>query len=267
MTKTSLAWAVAALVISADCAAWGEGEKIDALAAQMAELRTIVLEQTQNNRMLQEELRRISGENEVLSHQLRQMQDSQHRIQEDFNQRLDKVEKTPPMLPPPASAVLPPPAPVDPPPAPVDPPPTSSTPPPALPAPPVSAPDSQTAYDAAFRALQTGQYDQAIQQFESFTQQHNTHPLAGNGYYWLGESYYAKKDFTKALRAFNQVLDQYPESTKRNHALLKAGFAHYEMNDKVNAKRILQQAADTNTDAAITRLAEERLARLRAEGY
>jgi len=255
--------------------------------AQLDDLRRIILEQVQTNQMLQEELGRVSGSNELLTHQLTQMNESQQRIIQDLNQRIEQLERqkaaAPP--PPPARPVTPiatPPA------APTSPvatspaatpaaensaaPAVTATPAPSLPpeppAPPaVVVPDAQTLYDQAFKMLQTGQYGQAITYFNQFLSVYSEHSLASNAQYWLGESYYAQRDYQAALAAFNRILDSYPGSSKRSHALLKAGFIYYDLNDKVTAKQLLKQVVENYPDSALSRLAEERLKRLSMEGY
>src|SRR5690606_10843180 len=86
----------------------------------------------------------------------------------------------------------------------------------------------KTAYDAAFAALKDGRYAESARRFQAFVDQYPQSDLASNGFYWLGESYYAAENFRVAQDTFQTLLSRYPTSQKASDALLKIGYCQYE---------------------------------------
>ena len=86
----------------------------------------------------------------------------------------------------------------------------------------------KAAYDSAFTALKDGRYAESARRFQAFVNEHPQSDLAGNAYYWLGESYYAAENFGVAQDTFQTLLTRYPTSAKAADALLKVGYCQYE---------------------------------------
>jgi tol-pal system protein YbgF len=122
-------------------------------------------------------------------------------------------------------------------------------------------------YQAAFALLKNGQYDQAVQAFQSFLTTYSTSPLADNAQYWLGEAYYVNKAFPEALAAFQRVVDKYPQSRKVPDALLKVGYCDYELKQYQAAKDVLTQVQTTYGDTPAGQLAKQRLDKMAAEKH
>ncbi len=165
---------------------------------------------------------------------------------------------------PPASTVKPVTPPVTVPAAPV------MTPPPTFPAatPPTTAASAEDVlFQNAFRQLQAGQYDVAIQSFNQQLSQFPQGTQADSAQYWIGEALYALRQYENALTAFNTVLQRYPSSNKRALALLKIGYIYHEMRDYVSAREILGQVINSFPNTSTARLAEERLRKIRSEGF
>ncbi len=146
----------------------------------------------------------------------------------------------------------------------------ATTPPPAFPAAtPSNAATSaeDVLFQNAFRQLQAGQYDTAIQAFNQQLSQFPQGTQADSAQYWIGEALYALHQYENALTAFNAVLQRYPSSNKRALALLKIGYIYHEMRDYVSAREILGQVINSFPNTSTARLAEERLRKIRAEGF
>ncbi len=84
-------------------------------------------------------------------------------------------------------------------------------------------------------------YGGAIEQFKKFLETHPGSSLADNARYWIGESYYALKDFDQAIVEFGLVLKDYPKSDKVPAAWLKIGYSFAELDDRVDARLFLQE--------------------------
>ncbi len=89
--------------------------------------------------------------------------------------------------------------------------------------------------------LEQKNYDKSIKEFKKFIQENPKDGLAGNAQYWIGEGYYSKSDWPKAITEFQKVPDQYPNSSKKCDALLKQSMAFTNMKDASNAKLFLQE--------------------------
>ena len=59
--------------------------------------------------------------------------------------------------------------------------------------------------------------------FRTFVQRNPQHALAGNAQYWLGETYYARRDYQNAMTAFAEGYKAYKTSPKGPDNLLKLG--------------------------------------------
>ena len=87
----------------------------------------------------------------------------------------------------------------------------------------VSRPARDQLYNDAFKKLQDGDYAGAEQGFKAFLQSNPKHQLAGNAQYWLGETYYARRDYQNAMTAFAEGYKVYKASPKGPDNLLKLG--------------------------------------------
>ena len=76
-------------------------------------------------------------------------------------------------------------------------------------------------YDKAFAYLQSNDYSAAQTTFEDFLATYPDHSLAANAQYWLGETYYAREDYTQSARIFAQSYQKYPDGQKAPDTLLK----------------------------------------------
>lgn len=122
-------------------------------------------------------------------------------------------------------------------------------------------------YQAAFALLKESQYERAIAAFQEFLQAFPDSALADNAQYWLGEAYYVNKSFPEALSAFQRVVDKYPQSRKLPDALLKIGYCDYELKQWQAAKDALSQVASSYPDAPAGHLAQQRLEKMAVEKH
>ena len=100
------------------------------------------------------------------------------------------------------------------------------------------------AYERTLNRFKEGDLDGARQGFAEFLVQHPHSDLAPNARFWLGESYYGKKDYTRAIDAYDQVQLNHPASEKVPAALLKKGYAYLALKDRKKAASALKQVID-----------------------
>jgi tol-pal system protein YbgF len=98
---------------------------------------------------------------------------------------------------------------------------------------PAGSPEEQ--YQYAWGLLRGQDYTGAEAALRSFIAQHPQHTLAGNAQYWLGETYYVRKDYRQAAVAFAEGYQNYPNSAKAPDNLLKLGLALAQIGEKSDA--------------------------------
>ena len=158
---------------------------------------------------LQQAITMLTGQLEQLQYRNQQLQQQMEKMEADYEYRLEQMEKgggRPGGAPPPrpnTQAAAPPP------------PPSSAAAP--------SAAGADQLYNDAFKKLQDGDYAGAERGFKAFLQSNPKHTLAGNAQYWLGETYYARRDYQDAMTAFAEGYKVYRTSPKGPDNLLKLG--------------------------------------------
>ena len=118
---------------------------------------------------------------------------------------------------------------------------------------------SEGAYHDAFSLLKAGEYDESIAAFTDFLAQFPNSQYADNAQYWLGETYYVKREFEPALVEYRKLIDTYPASKKRSHAMLKIGYSYHELGELDQARAVLEDLRNRYAGTTAARLAEERI--------
>jgi tol-pal system protein YbgF len=113
-------------------------------------------------------------------------------------------------------------------------------PPPAPPAPAASrAGNPEQEYSAALATFRSREHGQAVLDFIDFIAKHPKHPLASNAQYWIGEAYWAQRDYRQALVEFEKVSEYGPAKTP--DALVKIGLCHARLRDASRAEQAWQR--------------------------
>ena len=118
-------------------------------------------------------------------------------------------------------------------------------------------------YDRLLTMFRDGDLDGARQGFAGFLSEYPNSSLAPNARFWLGESYYGKKDFQKAIDAYDKVEIDYPSSEKVPAALLKKGYAYLAMKDLKRAHSAFRQVMTLYPGSAEAGRASDKLAQLK----
>lgn len=194
-----------------------------------------LLGMAQRNDDLQNELRGLRGQLEELQHAVDTMRNQQRDLYADLDKRLQAVEANRTAAP--SAAVG------------------------------AAAPTAdRDAYQSAFNLLKDGKYQDAISAFNQFITTYPQSALLDNAYYWLGEAHYVSKDFPQAQRNFQTVLDKFPTSAKTPDALLKLGYCQYELKSYKEARSSLNRVVTQYADSNAAKLAQQRLAKMTADG-
>lgn len=159
---------------------------------------------------LQQTLTMMTGQIEQLQHRNAQLQQQMEKMQADYEFRIEQLEKGGGAAARPGGA-------------------------PAARPPAQAAASADQLYDDAFKKLQEGDYAGAERGFKTFVQRNPQNKLAGNAQYWLGETYYARRDYQNAMTAFAEGYKNYRTSQKGPDNLLKLGITLSALNRKQDA--------------------------------
>lgn len=124
---------------------------------------------------------------------------------------------------------------------------------------PAAAGDAGEDYRAAVELVKAGKSDEAIAALHAFLQKYPRHDYADNAQYWLGETYYAQKDYQHALAEFRATIETYPRGNKVPDALLKVGFCYQSLGQAEKAKAVLEQVVSLYPKTEPAALAAKRL--------
>lgn len=191
-----------------------------------------LLELAQKDDALQNELRALRGQLEELQHGVETVRNQQRDLYADLDKRIQTLENN------------------------------------RVAASNNAAPQvtDRDAYQTAFNLLKDSKYSEAATAFSQFLTTYPQSGLLDNAQYWLGEAHYVLKDYPQAQRDFQTVLDSYPNSAKLPDALLKLGYTYYELKNFKEARVMLKRVADQFPDSNSGKLAQQRLAKMTAEG-
>lgn len=169
---------------------------------------------------LQQEVQQLRGQVEEQSHAIEGLKRRQRDLYLDADRRLTAMEKrtsTPPQAGEPADAAEGPGA-----------------------EPPASA-EERAAYQRAFDLLRDLRYEQATAAFRAFVKQYPDGRYGHIAQYWLGEANYAQRLFKQAIADYRRLVDGYPKSPKVAEAMLKIGHCHDELGERPAAIRALNE--------------------------
>jgi len=125
-------------------------------------------------------------------------------------------------------------------------------------------PSADALYSNALRDYTGGKYDLARLQFLDYLKFFPEHDLASNAQFYLGEIFFAQKQYPEAIGEYDKVLDNYPKSFKLAAARLKKGMALLELGQKSSALRELREVVRRHPATEEERRARAKLRELGA---
>jgi tol-pal system protein YbgF len=129
--------------------------------------------------------------------------------------------------------------------------------PPPKPEPVVSA----ASYEGALKAFGEKKYDEAIQMFQALLDGGAPEDLADNCHYWIGESFFGKKEYKEALKHLEMVF-QYKTSEKKGDAYFMMGRCYEMTGDKAKAKEAYEKVVKDYPTNNNVKKAKERWGKL-----
>ncbi len=123
--------------------------------------------------------------------------------------------------------------------------------------------DSDTAqvqaYQAALTRFKQGDYAGAVTGFKRFMTTYPTDALVASAQYWIGNAYFATKDFKNAQLAQQKLISAYPKSPKVPDAMLNLSSAQIELGDMEGAHKTLTRLVARFPDAPAAAIGKKRL--------
>ena len=115
--------------------------------------------------------------------------------------------------------------------------------------------DPAALYKAAFDLMQAGKYTDAQAQFAAFITRFPQSDLADNAQYWIGECFYAQKNYGEAKTAFQAVSAHFPFGNKVPDALYKESLCEHLLGDEAAAeatrKKLLEYYPESDAAAKV----------------
>ncbi len=114
-------------------------------------------------------------------------------------------------------------------------------------------------YRDAYETFHKGDLEGARRKFEGFLRQYPNTELSDNAQFWIGETYYLKKDYEKAILEYEKAIAKYPEGDKVPPAMFKQALAFLELGDRTNARNLLKRVIEKYPRSDQAQLAKKKL--------
>ena len=215
-----------------------QNDRLNALARQVSDLEKRVqavqnglAETASRHDQSTETMDHLRGSTEDLAHQVAILQKNQHDFYSDIDQRLHKLE--------PLSVNV----------------------------------DGKTVqvdrreeqdYEAAVSAFRSGDYRSAARSFREFAAHYPGSAYGAAAQFWLGSSYFARKEYSAAVVAQRTLISRFPDSPHVPEALLNMAASETAMGEVRSARVTLQRIVHDFPGTDFAKLAQHRLAALPA---
>src|SRR5207249_5802624 len=100
--------------------------------------------------------------------------------------------------------------------------------------------DADRHYMEGYAQFNSGDFTSAERSFQAFLSGAPDSDLADDAQYWIGECFFSRKDFRRAILEFRKVIDQYPFGNRVPHAFLKLGLSYLALGDRERASENLE---------------------------
>lgn len=144
---------------------------------------------------------------------------------------------------------------------------------PNAPVPPVTEPNAPPAtgttpkqlFDLAFGDYTAGQWDLAIQGFQTYLKAYPKSPMSPQAAFYIGQAHYAAGRFKEAVAAYDQLIADYPGAETVADAYYKRGLAYERLGQTDRARQsfeyVVKSFPDNTNVATLAKQALERLSK------
>ena len=120
----------------------------------------------------------------------------------------------------------------------------------------------QQLFQTANAQFSKGSFEQALRGFQDLIDQYPNSTLADDSQYMIGQCFYSMKEYVDAVSEFDKVIKQYPDSDQVPPARLKKGLALFSLGKKGQGVVELQQLVQRYPNSKEAQIARQRLAEL-----
>jgi len=114
-------------------------------------------------------------------------------------------------------------------------------------------------YNSSLAQLKGGLYDVAVTGFRKLVATSPKSDFADNAQYWIGEAFYAQRNYATAVAEFHKVIQNYPRGNKVAAAKLKIAYCHVALGHTETARELLQKLVREHPSSSPAKLAAGRL--------
>ena len=118
-------------------------------------------------------------------------------------------------------------------------------------------------YRKAIMAHGRGSYAEARNAFQAVYDADPSGDLADNALFWIGETYFAARDYNNAMRFYGRVTTDFADQNKAPDALYKMALALEKTGDLALAKKTLQQVIERYPYSTSAGSAKQELQRIK----
>ncbi|MFH0902783.1 MAG: outer membrane protein assembly factor BamD [Pseudomonadota bacterium] len=119
--------------------------------------------------------------------------------------------------------------------------------------------DKNAVFDAAYRKLQEGKYEEARRDFRLFLQRAAKDERADDAQYYVGQSYYLQKELEKSIAEFQRVIDAHRDGDMVDDAFYAAAVAAADMRWCTDARAYLGVLVQKYPDSPLVKPAKKKL--------
>lgn len=124
-------------------------------------------------------------------------------------------------------------------------------------------PAEQQAYESALNLLRQGEFESSRDAFTTFLRQYPQSGYSASARFWLGNAYYATRQYQPAIEQFNTLLANNPQHARAPEAALSIANSQIELKSVDAARKTLENLVTVYPDSEAAVAARERLSRLR----
>jgi tol-pal system protein YbgF len=210
-------------------------ERLSAIDAKLGQMdssgQNRVVDLAQMIESLKQDTAKLRGQVEVLANQIETLERRQKDLYVDLDNRLRKIEQTQSQLQDKLSQGE------------------------------RSAAAEKQAYETALNQFKLGNYQLSISSFQAFMTNFSTSELLPSAQYWIGNAYYAMRDYKSAIAAQQKVVRLWPENSKAPDALLNIASSQAEIGENTAARETLRTLVKKYPSTSAAEQAKQRLSR------
>lgn len=216
--------------------------RTDNLADQLSAAQRTILNQANQLEQLQQQVAILRGQNEILVNQLVDMQKAKKDFYTDLDGRLKRFEPQQPQQ--------------------------QQQQPPQQQQPANSVPDAAAqlseanAFKAALAQFQKGDFARAANAFKNFLWKYPKSAYQPTARYWLGNAFYALRDYKRSTEMLQSVVKEYPTHPRAPDALFSIAQNQLEQGQKSMARNTLRQVITQYGTSEAAKNARTKLAQI-----